>query len=145
MALASVGWAKARSAVPTRSFAEVDQKIAVAVGERERPEKRTAFDLEPPITGQQSFPKHFGGHGASRRCPPYVVCAVEYVDPQVAPFARWRWSCNLRAASLLPRGEKGKMRGFGRWSLILKLPNPLTPPSPSRGEREITVVALVTF
>jgi hypothetical protein len=26
------------------------------------------------------------------------------------------------------------MRGFGRWSLILKLPNPLTPPSPLRGE-----------
>jgi len=26
------------------------------------------------------------------------------------------------------------MRAFGRWSLILKLPNPLTPPSPLRGE-----------
>jgi hypothetical protein len=24
-------------------------------------------------------------------------------------------------------GEKDRMRGFGRWSLILNLPNPLTP------------------
>jgi hypothetical protein len=31
------------------------------------------------------------------------------------------------AASLLPRGEKDRMRGFGRWSFILNLPNPLTP------------------
>jgi hypothetical protein len=42
------------------------------------------------------------------------------------------------AASLLPHsasktrvnalmGEKDRMRGFGRWSLILNLPNPLTP------------------
>ena len=40
----------------------------------------------------------------------------------------------MHAASLLPRGEKDRMRGFGRWSLILKLPSPLTPPSPLRGE-----------
>ena len=40
----------------------------------------------------------------------------------------------MHAASLLPRGEKDRMRGFGRWSLILKLPNPLTPPSPLWGE-----------
>ena len=40
----------------------------------------------------------------------------------------------MRAASLLPRGEKDRLRGFGRWSLILKLPNPLTPPSPLWGE-----------
>ena len=33
-----------------------------------------------------------------------------------------------------PRGEKDRMRGFGRWCLILKLPNPLTPPSPLWGE-----------
>jgi len=44
-----VGWAKARSAVPTRSFTEADQQIAATIGERKRVEKRTAFDLEPPI------------------------------------------------------------------------------------------------
>src|ERR1700731_4939756 len=43
-------------------------------------------------------------------------------------------SCGIEAAFLLPRGEKDRMRGFGRRSLILKLPNPLTPPSPLRGE-----------
>src|ERR1700733_10504025 len=31
-------------------------------------------------------------------------------------------------------GEKDRLRGFGRWGLILKLPNPLTPPSPLWGE-----------
>src|SRR5580704_7042628 len=58
---------------------------------------------------------------------------------------------DVHAASLLPisaftrvfdalLGEKDRMRGFGRWSLFLNLPNPLTPPSPLR-EREITIVA----
>jgi hypothetical protein len=46
---AGVGWAKARSAVPTRSFTEADQQIAATVGERRRVEKRSAFDLEPTI------------------------------------------------------------------------------------------------
>ena len=49
-------------------------------------------------------------------------------------------SRNLHTASLLPRGEKDRLRGFGRWSLILKHPNPLTLPS-SCGERGTTVVA----
>ena len=42
------------------------------------------------------------------------------------------------AAFLLPRGEKDRMRGFGRWSFILNLPNPLTPSlSPlGRGRRK---------
>jgi hypothetical protein len=31
------------------------------------------------------------------------------------------------AAPLLPAGEKDRMRGVGRLSLILNLPNPLTP------------------
>jgi hypothetical protein len=46
--------------------------VTAAVGEREREEKRSTFDLEPPIAGHQSFPKRFGGHGASRLCPPYA-------------------------------------------------------------------------
>src|SRR6202035_1573454 len=49
-----------------RSFTEADQHIAVAVVKRMRVEKRSAFDLEPPIEGHRSFPKRFGGHGASR-------------------------------------------------------------------------------
>jgi hypothetical protein len=51
-----------------RSFTEADQQIAAAVGERKRVEKRSAFDLEPPIAGHRSFPKRFGGHGAARLC-----------------------------------------------------------------------------
>jgi len=58
--------------VPARSFAEADQKITAAVGERERVEKRSTFDLEPPIAGHQGFPKRFGGHGAARLCTPYA-------------------------------------------------------------------------
>jgi hypothetical protein len=85
LGLASVGWVKAPTgprkarpdgklrAVPTRSFTEVDQKIAAAVGERKRVEKHSTFDLAPPIAGHQSVPKRFGGHGASRR-PPYARC-----------------------------------------------------------------------
>src|SRR5580692_314639 len=61
---ASVGWAKARSVAPTRSFTEADQQIPVAVGDRRRVEKRSTFDLEPPMAGQRSFPKRIGGHGA---------------------------------------------------------------------------------
>jgi hypothetical protein len=41
--------------VPTRSFPEAE-KIAATVAEREREEKRSTFDLEPPIAGQPSFP-----------------------------------------------------------------------------------------
>ena len=37
---------------------------------------------------------------------------------------------NVRAASLLPRGEKGRMRGNGRRSLIVELPNPSPLPLP---------------
>src|SRR6202008_661150 len=59
---ASEGWAKARSVAPTRSFTEADQQIPAAVGERRRAEKCSTFDLEPPKTGHQSFPKRFGGH-----------------------------------------------------------------------------------
>jgi hypothetical protein len=61
----------------------------------------------------------------------------------------------MRAAFLLPIsaftrvfdalwGEKDRLRGFGRWSLILKLPNPSPHPLPS-GERETTAVVHVTF
>ena len=52
--------------MPTPSFAGVDQQVAASAGERKREEKRSTFDLEPPIAGHQSFPKCFGGHGASR-------------------------------------------------------------------------------
>ena len=48
---AGVGWAKARSAVPMRSFTEADQQVAATVGERRCVEKRSAFDLEPTIRG----------------------------------------------------------------------------------------------
>jgi hypothetical protein len=37
------------------------------------------------------------------------------------------------------------MRGFGRWSLILELPNPLTPPSPLWGEGDRDYRLVVTF
>jgi hypothetical protein len=37
--------------VPARSFTETDQQIAAAVGESKREEKRSTFDLEPPIAG----------------------------------------------------------------------------------------------
>jgi hypothetical protein len=63
--------------VPTRSFTEADQKIAAAVGERKRFVKRSTFDLEPPIAGHPSFPKRFGGHGASRLCPSYARCLTK--------------------------------------------------------------------
>jgi hypothetical protein len=49
-----------------------DQEVAAAVGERKREEKCSAFDLQPPIAGRQSFPKRFGGQGARRFCPPYA-------------------------------------------------------------------------
>ncbi len=68
---ASVGWAKARSAVPMRSFTEADQQVAATVGERKCVEKRSAFDLEPTIARHSNFPKRFGGHGVTRLCPPY--------------------------------------------------------------------------
>src|SRR5579863_166231 len=51
---------------PTRSFAGADQQIAAAIGERKRVVKPSAFDLEPPIAGHQSFRKCFGGRGAER-------------------------------------------------------------------------------
>jgi hypothetical protein len=54
---ASVRWAKARSAVPTRSFTEADQQIAATVGEHKRKEKRSTFDLEPPIAGISELPE----------------------------------------------------------------------------------------
>src|SRR5262249_44947882 len=38
-----------------------------------------------------------------------------------------------QAASLLPKGEKDRMRGFGR-RVKFQPPNPLTQPSPRRGE-----------
>src|SRR5579864_3416257 len=53
---------------------------------------------------------------------------------EIGDFHAVRRRRNVHAASLLPGGEKDRMRGVGRWSLILKLPNPLTPPSPPRGE-----------
>src|ERR1700719_1836146 len=57
--------------------------FAATAGERERAEKRAAFDLEPPIAGHRKFPKRCGGHGGAchrprfarapwRLCPPYA-------------------------------------------------------------------------
>ena len=66
---------------------------------------------------------------------------IRTVRPNVRAVSDVR---NLHAAFLLPRGEKDRLRGFGRWSLILKLPNPSPRPLPS-GERETTIVADVTF
>jgi hypothetical protein len=63
--------------VPTCSFSEADQKIAAAVGERKREEKRSTFDLEPPMAGHRSFSNRFGGHGAEL-----------VIGPR---FARTRW------------------------------------------------------
>jgi len=60
-----------RKSVP-QAFDVTDQQVAATVGERERVEKRSAFDLEPAIAGQQSFSIRFGGHGAALHCPPYV-------------------------------------------------------------------------
>jgi hypothetical protein len=42
-------------------------RVTTAVGERERVEKRSALDLEPPIAGRQSL--RVGGHGAARLLP----------------------------------------------------------------------------
>jgi acetolactate synthase-1/2/3 large subunit len=53
------------------------KRRAAAVGERERVEKRSSFDLEPLAAGHQSFPKRFGGHGASRLYPRYARLAVQ--------------------------------------------------------------------
>jgi hypothetical protein len=52
-------------------------QIAAAVDERERVEKRSAFDLEPPIAGHRRFPKRFGEYGAEL-----------VIGPR---FARTRW------------------------------------------------------
>ena len=38
-----------------------------------------------------------------------------------------------------------RLRGFGRWRLFLKLPNPLTLPSPLRGEGDHGRRPVVTF
>jgi hypothetical protein len=64
--------------------------------------------------------------GASRR-PTFIVGAKTRVKREEL---RGR-----HAASLLPGGEKDRMRGFGLRSLILNLPNPLTPTlsPPGRG------------
>jgi hypothetical protein len=101
--LASVGLAKARSAVPTRSFNEANHQIAAAVGERKRIEKRSTFDLGPSIAGHQSFPKRFGGQGASRLCPPYarlleVVVIADVLRITDKPEARMM-------AAMIARGE----------------------------------------
>jgi hypothetical protein len=56
-----------------QAFDVMDQQVATTVNERNRVEKRSAFDLEPSITGHLSFPKRFGGHGAARLCPPYDI------------------------------------------------------------------------
>jgi hypothetical protein len=61
------------------------------------------------------------------------LCGRNMPSPDDAVRAVRR-SRGAHAASLLPRGKKDRMRGFGRRSLILKLPNPLTPPSPLWGE-----------
>jgi hypothetical protein len=46
---------------------------AAAVGQRKRVEKRSTFDLPPPIAGHPSSPNRFGGHGAMRLYPPYSL------------------------------------------------------------------------
>ncbi len=43
-----------------------------------------------------------------------------------------------------PQREEGQVEGFGRWSFILTFRTPSPRPLPS-GEREITIVAVVTF
>jgi hypothetical protein len=54
-----------------QAFDVTNQLVAAVVGERERVEKRSTFDLEPPIAGHRGFPNRFGGHGAERICPQY--------------------------------------------------------------------------
>ena len=53
-------------AVPTLLFTEADQQVSATVGERKRAEKRSTFDLEPPMAGHRSFPKRFDGRGVAR-------------------------------------------------------------------------------
>jgi hypothetical protein len=90
-----------------------------------------AYTLKPKVTraGTTKLPSSGTRYDypkiASDRVSIWRLCGI---------VPRLRRSRNLRAASLLPRGEKDRLRGFGRWSLILKLPNPLTPPSPLWGE-----------
>jgi hypothetical protein len=87
------------------------------------------FDSELP--NPLTPPSPLWGEGDHVRCPRH--------------FFAVRRSRNVHAASLLPRREKDRLRGFGRRSLILKLPNPLTPPSPPRGEGDRNHRPVVTF
>jgi hypothetical protein len=73
-----------------QAFDVTDQEVAAAVGERKREEKRSAFDLKPPIAGHRSFPNRFGGHGA---------------EPVIGPrFARTRWRLCPPYACLVSSG-----------------------------------------
>jgi hypothetical protein len=118
--------------VPTRSFTEADQQVAVSAGERKREEKRSAFDLEPPIAGHQSFPNRFGGHGAPSPNPTLAFRAVE-AESQPA-----------RCVHSPQRGE-GQVAGVRAMEFDSEASEPLTPPSPLRGEGEHDRRPTVTF
>jgi hypothetical protein len=67
-----------RKSVP-QAFDVTNQQVSAAVGEREREEKRSTFDLEPPIAGHRSFPKRFGERGAEL-----------VIGPATSGRTRWR-------------------------------------------------------
>jgi hypothetical protein len=90
--------------------------VAAAVGERKRIEKRSAFNLEPPIAGHRSFPETlwWARRGACHR-------AAHCADP-LAPLPTLRL---LRSAF---RGLCCKTREHFLRRLIRKfLPRPLVP------------------
>jgi hypothetical protein len=66
-----------RESVP-QVFDVTNQQVAAAIGEHERVERRSPFDLEPPMAGHWCFPKRFGGQGAERLYSPYTCFILRF-------------------------------------------------------------------
>src|SRR5580700_5598692 len=70
---------------------------------RKRGEKRSAFDLEPPIAGHQSIPKRFAGHGAELVIGPFD-------DPTPSPVSAPRaqgCASDFRVRTVVVRSPSG--------------------------------------
>jgi hypothetical protein len=82
--------------------------MAAVIGERKRVEKRSAFDLEPPIAGHQSFTKRFGGRGAELLYAAYACFFMVHAAFFIAVVGRTLTSNNLaRSKHSLSRPDDG--------------------------------------
>src|ERR1700734_3680752 len=70
-----------------QAFDVLDQQIAATLGECEREEEHSAFDLKPTIARHPSLPSRSGGHGAARLCPPYTPAQSTLMLAKLITFA----------------------------------------------------------